>query len=90
MTSFGGVCVALTRRRVPEQPNILLWFFKFKKKKQKKTQAKGNAFPRRAKHPEQFWCRSSPFWWGGAQKSRETLTLVSRDVNFTAEFRAVH
>jgi hypothetical protein len=87
MTFFGGVCVALTRRRVPEQPNILLWFFKFKKKIKKRTQAKGNAFPRRAKHPEQFWCRSSLFWWGGA---RETLTLISRDEFFTAEFRAVH
>jgi hypothetical protein len=29
---FGGVCVALTRRRVLEQPNILLWLLKFKRK----------------------------------------------------------
>jgi hypothetical protein len=39
VTFFGGVCVALTRRRVPEQHNILLWFFKFEKKK-KKTRSK--------------------------------------------------
>jgi hypothetical protein len=86
MTFFGGVCVALTLRRVPEQPNIFLWFFKFKKKTKKRSKLKGMLL----KHPEQFWCRSSLFWWGGAQKSRETLTLISRDEFFTAEFRAVH
>jgi hypothetical protein len=60
------------------------------KNKIKKIQAKENSFPRRAKHSEQFWRCSSLFWWGGAQKSRETLILISRDVYFTAEFRAVN
>jgi hypothetical protein len=44
MTFFGGVCVALTLRRVPEQPNIFLWFFKFKKKTKKRSKLKGMLF----------------------------------------------
>jgi hypothetical protein len=44
MTFFGGVCVALTRRRVPEQPNIFLWFFKFMKKIKKRPKLRGMLF----------------------------------------------
>jgi hypothetical protein len=69
MTFFGGVCVALTRRRVPEQPNIFLWFFKFKKNIKKKSKLRGMLF-----HVAQSILSSSGvavlFFGGAGRRSR--------------------